>query len=228
MTARRFGFWFLQSAAAGLLVAGGSWALLCWSVPNERDIGAVRSPVVVPPGDERQVADLAWSLRHEGVADAVREVRPDPYIPAEPRPSAPPPAAPVAPAASAEPSEAAAEEPAPDAAWAAPLAAVLKASPPRPSRRRPVLRMISLGPAASGIAVDASAPAAAAAAASEPAPPSRAAEASAAATDELARPARAARRAFVSAAPAPSAPTAYSGLANQQGTDYGEADAPTD
>lgn len=222
MTAGRFGFWFLQSAAAGLLVAGGSWALLCGTVPGERDIGAVRSPVRFPPADERQLADLAWSLRHEGVADAVRETRPDPYVPAEPPLNAPEPAAPAAPA------EDSSAEVAPEAAWAAPLAAVLKAKPPRPSRRRHALRMISLGPAASGIALGVSAPAAAAAAAAEPAPPSRTPEAPAAEIPESARPARAARRAFVSAASAPSAPTAYSGLANQQGTDYGEADSPTD
>lgn len=222
MTARRFGFWFLQSAAAGLLVAGGSWALLCGTVPSERDIGAVRSPVQFPPADERHLADLAWSLRHEGVADAVRETRPDPYVPAEPQPSSPEPAAPAAPAADS------AAEVAPEAAWAAPLAAALKAKPPRTSRRRPVLRMISLGPAAAGISAGVAAPPTAAAAAPEAAPASSAVDASAAPSSETARPARAARRAFISAAPAPSAPTAYSGLANQQGTDYGEADSPTD
>lgn len=217
MTARRLGFWTLQSAAVGLFVAAGSWGLMRWSAPPEQDLVVVRTPAAAPSASA--VEDLAWSIRNEGIADALSDTRPDPYIPGEPPPRAPETSAPTDPEAE-EPSAAA-------AAWAAPLTAMLKAKPDRPTSTRSVLRKISLGPAAAGLSFGVSAPLEAAA----PGPAAAAFAAQAAPTAEP-QPARRAvtpvRRAFVSTAPGPSAPPRALGLADQQGTDYGEADAPTD
>lgn len=220
MTSRNIAFWTLQSAAVGLFVAGGSWALMRWSAPTERDIVVVRTPWAAP--DARETEDLAWAIRNEGIADAVSDARPDPYVPAEPIAAAP--------AAPAEPSKPTAEELPAEEAWAAPVTAMLKAKPARPAvPARSVLRMVSLGRPASGLSFGISAPPAAAA----PEPPA-AASASAALVPPEAEPAPArralspVRRAYVSAAPRPSAPPPASGLADQQGTEYGEADVLSD
>lgn len=221
MTTRELGFWTLQSAAVGLLVAGGSWGAFRLSSPTETDIAAVRTPVTLP--EPKDLDDLAWSLGNEGIADAVRDSRPDPYVPAEPAPAAPEPAVRVEPEAEAVPE--------PEAAWAAPLAAVLKKEPRRAAPTRSVLRMISLGAASSGFSVGASAPYAPPAARAESAgPPGAAAVAEAAAAPEppTARRRVPLRRAFVSAAPSPSAPPGGTALINQQATDYGETETAPD
>lgn len=227
MTTRELGTWTLQSAVVGLLVAGGSWGAFRLSSPPEEDIAVVRTPVKL--ADPKDSDDLAWSLGNEGIADAVRDSRPDPYVPAEPAPAALQRVVHAEPAAEAAPEPEAA--PAAEAAWAAPLAAALKKEPPRAKPARSVLRMISLGAASSGFSVGPSAPYAAPAARAESAgPPGPAAVAEAAAAPEAptARRPVPLRRAFVSAAPNPSAPPSGTALVNQQATDYGETESAPD
>lgn len=218
MNPRELGFWTLQSAAVGLLVVGGSWGAYRLSAPPEQDIAVMRTPFAQ---NQKESGDLSWSLRNEGIADAVRDSRPDPYVPAEPVFAAP------EPIVEAEPEEAVANA-APDEAWAAPLAAAPMAKPRRAAPARSVLRMISLGPASSGFSVGASASYAAPAGRTESAEPAAVAQAAPVSEPQQARRAIPLRRAFVSAGPGPSAPASGTAFINQQATDYGDTETAPD
>ena len=150
MTPRQLASWTVQSAAVGALVACASWGLMRRSARSGSDAVVLRPLSENPSG--RELADLAWSIRHEGVADAIRDARPEPYVPADERP---------APAQAPSPGPAPDEEAAGGAQWAAPLAAALRAPPPARSAKRPGLRMVSLGPPEQGISLGSAAPEAA-------------------------------------------------------------------
>lgn len=226
MNPRELGFWTLQSAAIGLLIAGGGWGVYRMSAPPEEDIAVVRTPFAQ---NQKDSSDLSWSIRHEGIADAVRDSRPDPYVPSEPAFAAPEPVLETEPEEAPVP-EVAVAKATPEPSWATPLAAALKAKPRRTPPTRSVLKMISLGPASSGFSVGASASYAAPAAVPESAAPTqRAAAAETSAPEpQAARRAVPLRRAFVSAGPSPSAPAGGTAVINQPATDYGETETAPD
>lgn len=219
MASRDIGFWTLQTLAVMLFVAGGGWGAYRLSSHTEEDIPVVRTPFATP--DRKEADDLAWRFSHEGIADAVRDSRPDPYVPAEP-------VIPTETAAEAQPEpEEAVAQVAVEEAWAAPLAAALKPKPRRTPPARSVLKMISLGPAASGFSVGGSA-SYAAPAASPGSPAPAAAAQPAASAPQAARRAVPQRRAFVSAMASPSAPSAGAAVINQPATDYSETETAPD